>query len=59
MHLSRTPMKDELGLLGMLSADFRQTGKCNAAFAKEPFGLVYLSWGVSKNYSQFETYQRG
>ena len=52
-------MKDELGLLGMLSADFRKTGKCNAAFAKEPFSLVYLSWGVSKNYSQFETYQRG
>jgi len=51
--------KDEPSLLGLLSADFRRTGKCNAAFAKKPFGLVYLSWGVSKNYSQFENYQRG
>ncbi len=34
-------------------------GKCNVAFAKKPYGMMYIGWAISKNYSQFEKYQRG
>jgi len=51
--------KGEQRLLAMVSEDYHRTGKCNVAFAKEPFGLMYLAWAISKNYSQFETFQRG
>lgn len=52
-------MKDERSLFGLVSEDYHQTGRCNAAFAKEPFNMVHIAWAISKNYSQFEIYQRG
>jgi len=45
--------------MALISDDYRRTGKCNAAFAKEPFGFEYGAWLVSKNYSKYEAYQRG
>ena len=53
------PMKDKPRLLGLVSEDYRRTGRCNAAFAKEPFGMITVGWAISKKYSQYETYQRG
>jgi len=52
-------MKDKTSLLGLVSENYRQTGRCSVAFAKEPFGTVNIAWAISKNYSQYETYQRG
>ncbi len=52
-------MKAKLRLLGLVSEDHHQSGRCNVAFAKEPFGMTKVAWAISKNYSQFEAYQRG
>ncbi len=46
-------------LLGLVSENYYQTGRCNVAFAKEPFGILKIGLAMSKNYSQYETYQRG
>ena len=59
MTISRTPMKNKLELLGLVSEDYSQTGRCNAALAKEPFGMVKIGWAISKNFSEYENYQRG
>ena len=52
-------MKAKSRLLGLVSEDHHQSGRCNVAFAKEPFGMTKVAWAISKNYSQFEAYQRG
>ena len=52
-------MKDETSLLALVSQNYRQTGRCNAAAAKKSFGMIQVAWAISKNFSQFETYQRG
>jgi len=52
-------MKDEPSLYALVSEDYRRTGRCNVAFAKESFGSVIGGWAISKNNSRFETYQRG
>jgi len=52
-------MKDQPSLYALVSENYHRTGKCNVAFAKESFGLVTGGWAISKNNSQFETYQRG
>jgi len=51
--------KDKPSLLALVSEDYHQTGRCNVAFAKEPFGMMQIGWAISKNYSKFEIYQRG
>jgi len=52
-------MKDEPSLFALVSKDYRRTGRCNVAFAKEPFGSVVGGWAVSKKNSRFEAFQRG
>jgi len=52
-------MKAKSRLFGLVSEDYQQSGRCNVAFAKEPFGMTKVAWAISKNFSQFETFQRG
>ncbi len=59
MSINRMLMKDKSSLLALVSEDYRRTSRCNVGFAKEPFGMVQIGWAISKNHSQFETYQRG
>ena len=59
LFLCRISMKDNQVLLDEVSKDFRRTGRCNAALAKEPFGFMYQAWVVPKNYSKYENFQRG
>ena len=53
------PIKSKSRLLGLVSEDYRQSGRCNVAFAKEPIGMTKVALPISKNYPHFETYQRG
>jgi len=52
-------IKDKQSLLGLVSEDYRRTGRCNSAFAKEPFGMMGLAWAIAKNYSKYGAFQRG
>ncbi len=52
-------MKDRLAVLALVSKNYEQTGRCNYAFAREQFGMVVIALAIAKNYSQYETYQRG
>jgi len=37
-----------------MKKDFDKTGKCNYAFAKEPFYPYYMSWGMRKGHPLFD-----
>ncbi len=52
-------MKEKLGIMALISEDYRQTGRCNAVLAKKSFGFVYATWAIPKHNSKYEAYQRG
>lgn len=52
-------LKNNRELLALVTNDFRKTGKCNLAVAKDGYGTFMYSWLLSKHDPNFEAYQQG
>jgi len=42
-----------------MERDFRQTGQCNFALARDTFGVHPSSWGIAKHHPYLEVLNRG